>query len=556
MAEAAGSTARAVAILRAAVGAGVRHVVLAPGSRSQALAFAAAAAEREGSIQLHVRLDERGAGFFALGIARETGVPAMIVVTSGTAVANLHPAVLEAHHARVPLLVVSADRPEELHGRRANQTTAQRGLFGDALRGLVQLDAGEAVDEDRVVDAVAASMGARDGGAGPVQLNAAFRDPLATALPEPLALHTGDARIVEPRGQRPRLLLERGPRTVIVAGADAGPVPEDVAHRGGWPLIAELSSGARFGRNVVVNYRELLQDPQLGGRIERVVVFGHPTLSREVPALIARTDCELVVVDADGADTVAGPDRDARVVSGVDVAEGAADRAWLGAWLSASRAWLAAHDTAVAPNPDAANSHDPAVRLAHVKQEFAQIRASVDRAMLVEAVWRVSWPHDRILFGASRLIRVADATLPGKRIPVHANRGLAGIDGTVATGLGIAAALGAAGGPGVTRVVMGDLTLLHDAASLLRVASEATPRIQLIVGDDGGGTIFDELEAAQLGSAEDRDRVLFTPQRVDLQALASAYDWEFRTAATRGALEQVLTAASDRPVLIRVPLSR
>ncbi|MGO2663627.1 2-succinyl-5-enolpyruvyl-6-hydroxy-3-cyclohexene-1-carboxylic-acid synthase, partial [Mycetocola reblochoni] len=426
MAEAAGSTARAVALLDAVAAVGVRHVVLAPGSRSQALAFAAAAAERSGTLRLHVRLDERGAGFFALGIGRETGVPALVVVTSGTAVANLHPAVLEAHHARVPLLLATADRPEELHGVRANQTTRQDGVFGAVLRDSVDLGADTAVDADRIAAAVAASRGGAGGGSGPVQLNVAFRDPLSSALPEPFALAAGPAPELRAPSSRPRLDLVQGPRTVVVAGADAGPLAEEIAHLGGWPLLAEVSSGARFGRNVVVNYRELLADPRLGGRVERVVVLGHPTLSREVPALLGRAGVEVIVVDPDGHETVAGRTGSATVVAGVDVVGGQADREWLGGWLRASRAWLDAHDTSVAPDPEAANSHDPAVRLAHVKREFAQVRAAVDREMLVESVWRVSWPHDRILFGASRLIRVADATLPGKRIPVHANRGLAG----------------------------------------------------------------------------------------------------------------------------------
>ncbi|MGO3886826.1 MAG: 2-succinyl-5-enolpyruvyl-6-hydroxy-3-cyclohexene-1-carboxylic-acid synthase, partial [Mycetocola sp.] len=537
------STATAIALLNAAIGAGVEHVVLSPGSRSQAIAFAAAAAERQGQIQLHVRIDERGAGFFALGIARETGVPALVVVTSGTAVANLFPAVLEASHARVPLLLVTADRPAELHGIRANQTTTQRGIFGDVLRYSCELgpDDTEPVTE-RVTAAIAAARGAVPGGAGPVQINAAFRDPLASALPEPVPfVAPAGAPDIQRHSARPAIVLDRGPRTVVIAGADSGPIAEDIAHRGGWPLLAEISSGSRFGRNLVVNYRELLRDPELGGRIERVVVFGHPTLSREIPALIGRDNVDTVVIDAYGADTVGGTGERIRAYASVDVAEGAADRGWLGEWLRPARAWLAEHDTGIAPDPDAANSHDPAVRLAHVKREFAQIRARVTREMLVDAVWRTSWPHDRILFGASRLIRVADATLAGKRIPVHANRGLSGIDGTVATGLGVAAALRTQQSPGITRVVLGDVTLLHDTGSLLRVDAEAPARIQVIVGDDGGGTIFDDLEAAALGTTEDRDRVLYTPHTVDLEALAKAYGWEYVSVQTRGALEQALT---------------
>ena len=128
------ATVFAVELLGELIRRGVRDVVVCPGSRSQALALAAAAAERADAIRLHVRVDERSAGFFALGVARETGVPAPVVVTSGTAVANLAPAVLEAHEARVPMLVLTADRPDELRGIRSNQTTRQLGLLGSGLR--------------------------------------------------------------------------------------------------------------------------------------------------------------------------------------------------------------------------------------------------------------------------------------------------------------------------------------------------------------------------------------------------------------------------------------
>ena len=198
----------------------------------------------------------------------------------------------------------------------------------------------------------------------------------------------------------------------------------------------------------------------------------------------------------------------------------------------------------------------PGERLGAIAAELSVIRAPIDRAGLVDAVWRATWPHDRLVFGSSRLVRVADQVLPGKKVPVHANRGLAGIDGTVATATGIAVASQAGGGPGVTRVLLGDLALLHDVGALLLPPQEQEPRIQVIVGNDGGGTIFDGLEVASVAGREVMDRVLFTPHAVRLEELAAAYGWDYRRVTTRSALDQALTSPVGGRQLIEVPLDR
>ncbi|MGH7292697.1 MAG: thiamine pyrophosphate-binding protein, partial [Myxococcota bacterium] len=194
--------------------------------------------------------------------------------------------------------------------------------------------------------------------------------------------------------------------------------------------------------------------------------------------------------------------------------------------------------------------------LGAIQAEMAAIRAPLDRAALVDAVWRATWPHDRLMFGSSRLVRVADSVLGGKKVPVHSNRGLAGIDGTIATATGIALASQTDDRPGITRVLLGDLTLLHDVGALLLPPTEDEPRIQVIVGNDGGGTIFDGLEVAEVAPAEAMDRVLYTPQAARLEHLALAYGWEFARVSTRAALDQVLTAPVDGRQLIEVPLPR
>ncbi|MCR2792028.1 thiamine pyrophosphate-binding protein [Microbacterium sp. zg.Y625] len=609
-AEQAPATDAAAALLGRLVERGVRDLVLSPGSRSQALALVAAELEARGLVRLHVRIDERVAGFTALGLARESGVPAAVICTSGTAAANLLPAALESHHAGVPLLLLTADRPPELRGVGANQTTRQPGMFAVSARREYDLPVPDEIDRDgdgdqtamlREVadDAYGASLGWGSLPSGPVHLNVPCREPLGGTLPDWLlrsaatadagaaddagsgdagpgadvvadeersaedegevsgALYQGGGGIglsdLPAGGDEEPVTLHQGPRTVVVAGADAGAGAEDLAHRASWPLVAEIVSGARFGRNLVHGYRALLRDPELGGRVQRAVVFGHPTLSREVVALLSRPDVEVIAVRGPGEPLNLNGVTTA--VGDVDIAPGKADREWLGEWMLASRA--ASVDLApAAPDADGLASAQPAQRLGAIAAELQAIRAPLDREALVDAVWRATWPHDRLMFGSSRLVRVADAVLAGKKVPVHANRGLAGIDGTIATAMGIALASQAGGAPGVTRLLLGDLAFLHDVGALLLPPQEHEPRIQVIVGNDGGGTIFDGLEVAAVAPPAAMERVLYTPQTARLEQLATAYGWEYQRVTTRAALDQVLTAPVGGRQLIEVPLPR
>jgi len=524
----------------------VRDLVLCPGSRSQALALAAAEFERAGLLRLRVRIDERSAGFLALGLALESRTPVVVVTTSGTAVANLHPAVLEASHAGVPLIVVTADRPAELLGVGANQTTVQAGIFGTAVRRSWDEPAPHVDDVPGRAAALATDV--LDAIAGPVHLNLAFREPLSAVVPVP-AIDAGNW-VAAPTA-RDTVPITPGPPTVVIAGTGAGDRAEAIARDLGAPLFAEVSSGARFGPNLVAAYRELLVEPGFGDRIERVVVFGHPTLSREVPTLLQRAGVETIVVRGPERDAY-DPGRSARIVDDLKV-EGVAgpdSRVWVGPWVAASRELLAVEET-----PAASLTDDRLERAEFARVQLERLREPVTRRMLVEAVWAISWPHDRLVLGASRLVRDLDRVAVGKKIPVFANRGLSGIDGTIATATGIALAADNAERAGGTRVLLGDLALLHDAGSLAPAAGEPAPRMQIIVGNDGGGTIFDGLEVAATADPELFDRVLYTPHAVDLAALAAAYGWEYRRAATRAELDDALSASGNR-VLIEVPLIR
>lgn len=587
----------ATELLAELVRRGVQDLVVCPGSRSQALALAAAAAEEAGAIRLHVRVDERSAAFFALGIARETGLPAPIIVTSGTAVANLTPAAFEAHEGRVPLIALTADRPAAVRGRRGSQTTRQADMFGPAAR--LALDVpppaiGTNGDLDRApardpqvlaATALQASLG-RAGGlpAGPVQLNLQFVEPLSgTAgfdrmIAEGFRAAAAEGAEARAQADPPRTAIgtpettythDDDALTVVVAGAGAGIEAEEFARAAGLPLLAEVVSGSRFGREAITAYATLIADPEIGGLTERAIVFGHPTLTRQVPALLTRDDVEVIVVDPHTAEHF-NPGGRAHVVSAAQVGDAhdpRTHRRWLRAWIAADRELQRERSTMHEPDLEAARETGYKERNAYARAELAVRREPVSRELLVESVWRATWPHDRLVLAASRLVRELDALAPARRLSIHSNRGLAGIDGTVATALGIATASQAVVDPehptssaGVTRLIIGDLALLHDAGSLLLEeagarAATGAPRVQVFVGNDNGGTIFDGLEVAGSAAPDAFARVMRTPQRANLEQLAAAYGWSYARAATRGELEQLLTAPVTGPTLVEIPLA-
>lgn len=538
-------------LVQALAALGVEDVVLAPGSRSAPLAYAladAAAADRPAGapeLRLHVRVDERSAGFVALGLARGSAHtegaramrPVAVVTTSGTAVANLHPAVLEAHHSGVPLLVLSADRPHELRGSGANQTTDQAGIFGTAVRLALDVPApvglpDEARDLRRLAArAVAAATGARTGDPGPVHVNVAFREPLVPgAEPWPAPSATGltlvqpralpgpatgavpavvDQRVTESVAPRPRSGRAGGTATVLVAGDGAGPAARRLAEANGWPLLAEPSSGARGGAHAITTYRHLLDVPELGGRVRRVVVTGRPTLSRPVQRLLARENVDVVVVAPRGGTWPDAARNAAQVVheptARMRHGRLAGPAGWLEEWQAADEAAVAAVDG-----------------LLDVPEGTRRSRSGtrVTGPALARAVARTSTPTDVLVVGSSNPVRDLDLVARWDAPPlVLANRGLAGIDGTVSTAVGVALALPERR----VRLYVGDLTFLHDAGGLLRGSLERRVDLQVVVANDDGGSIFATLEHGEPERAATFERVFGTPQGADVAALCAGY---------------------------------
>jgi 2-succinyl-5-enolpyruvyl-6-hydroxy-3-cyclohexene-1-carboxylate synthase len=537
-------------LVQALASLGVREVVLAPGSRSAPLALALADAAHDERppqvppLRLHVRVDERSAGFLALGLARAAaqaeppGAPVAVVTTSGTAVANLHPAVLEASHAGLPLLLLTADRPHELRGTGANQTTDQVGIFGSAVRLAIDVPAPAGLpDEARdvrsvVARAVAAATGARTGAPGPVHVDLAYREPLVGALDEPWpAPGTAGLTLVEPRlgpaeprgaapatGAVPTVVADAGRRrrgrraqpTVVVAGDGAGPAARRLAEQTGWPLLAEPSSGARGGPQAVAAYRLLLADERLGGAVRRAVVFGRPTLSRQVSRLLADPQVEVVVVAPRGAPWPDAARNAAEVL--LDVPAGLRRSGAAPEWAQAWRAADAAARDALARLLDVTPGAPGGRR--------SRSAARVSGPALARAVAQVSAPQDVLVVGSSNPVRDLDLVAAWDAPPlVLANRGLAGIDGLVSTATGVALGLP----DRRVRAYLGDLSFLHDVGGLLCGPAEPAADLQIVVANDDGGSIFGTLEPGAAAPPAVFERVFATPHGADLAALCAGY---------------------------------
>jgi 2-succinyl-5-enolpyruvyl-6-hydroxy-3-cyclohexene-1-carboxylate synthase len=518
---------------------GITDAVISPGSRSTPLVLALAAEQR---MRVHVRLDERSAGFFALGLARGTGRAVLVVTTSGTAAAELHAAVLEAHHARVALIVCTADRPPERHGVGSPQTVNQSGLFGDAVRGY--LEPGVAQVESQggwrsLAARVVANATHHPAGAGPVHLNLAFREPLVGdpgALPAGrsggrpwLSTGGGHSTVEEALLER---VLEPELRGVIVAGAGCNALDDalELGDRLSWPVLADpLAWPRRPSPALVTSADLLLRSERFATSVvpEVVVHLGDRPASRVVAQWLASAAATHVVVDARW--PFADPDLTAAVVVQAKPdefttaalahvpppGEARALAAWAARWRAADQAAQRA----------VASSLDERLELTEPGVARALYRALPQAAALFVAS---SMPvRDLEWFAAAR----DDPPV------VFANRGANGIDGTVSTALGLATSR-----PGLaTFGLLGDLAFLHDLSGLMFGEHEA-PAATLVVIDNAGGGIFSFLAQASTIAQSTFERLFGTPQRSNIAALAAAAGCEVTDVGTTGELAGALAA--------------
>jgi 2-succinyl-5-enolpyruvyl-6-hydroxy-3-cyclohexene-1-carboxylate synthase len=526
------STALAAVLVDELIRGGVTEAVLSPGSRSAPLAFALHQADAEGRLRLHVRIDERTAGFLALGLAKGSGRPVPVVTTSGTAAVNLHPAVVEASHSGVPLLALTADRPPELRGVGANQTINQVRLYGDSVVLFIDLRApddraGQVEQWRGAIGEVLAALHS-----GPVHLNVPLRDPLvpdgSDAWVEPLAPSGERQPWLHPAPGGHVLPLPLGPRTVVIAGDAAPPAARSVAEAASWPLLAEPTSGVRSGPNALATYRLLLD--QLGGDIERIIVYGRPTLSRPVTRLLTRADLDVVLVRGPGpAPTMGRTDAEltdavSPVWSGPETPHGVPDR-WLQRWLDAD---------AVA---------------AKVVAEI--LDDGVNGPTIARTVAQALPPGGLLLVGSSASARDLDLAEPWDdalgadgRL-VLANRGASGIDGTLSTAIGAALAYG-----GDALAVLGDLTFLHDSTGLVIGPDEPRPDLTIVVNNDDGGGIFGQLEPGQPAFAGSFERLFGTPHGVDIASLCAATRTAHQRVTSLEELRAALRPGSQRGIRV------
>lgn len=510
-------------VLAGLIVAGVREIVLSPGSRSAPLAYAAAEAEATGVLRIHVRIDERSAGFLALGLSQGSQTPVALIATSGTAIGELLPAIMEANHTATPLLVLSADRPDELLGTGASQSTDQKQLFGTHVRTVLNVPAG-ADPSQALTEALSALAGSATRPGGPVQLNLQFRDPLTPGPTDTVANQRWtelDAALWQQSAQPvnwsvPEGLEER--RTVVVAGHDTGGEAQAFARQLGLPLFAEPSSNARFSAHAIGHYRPLLAVG--AAQIERVVLFGRPTLSRPVGRLLADPAVTTAIWQPTPVSWYEPGRRRERIISTATELlsfAGKAPEHWLRSWQELD-----------------------AQALAVCEELYGS--EQLTGPSVAQTVW--STVNGPLLLGSSNIIRDFDlcaAPAAAASGQVFANRGLAGIDGTISTGLGLALATGK---PTVS--IMGDITFLHDASAMLWTPGEPAPDLDVVVYNDGGGAIFSTLEHGQVAESgrygQAVERLFATPQNVQLQPLAIAYGWDYQQASTQAELRQVLRA--------------
>ena len=517
---------------------GVTDACLAPGSRSAPLAMALDADDR---IRLHVRHDERSAAFLALGLAKASQRPVAVVCTSGSAVANFHPAVVEADAAGVPLLLLTADRPPELRGTGANQTIDQIKIFGSAVRWFCEVGAPDAEQAGywrSVADrACGEARGALSGPPGPVHLNLALREPLvapAGQQPDPTVggrpdggpwTHTGEPRRT-PGAQDVAWLAEqiqateRGLLVVGDTGADPRPL-QALAAAAGWPLIAEPQSGARSGPNAVSTYDYLLRHPLFGGshNPDLVVVVGRIGLSR---SLLGWLSPDVPQVLLDGYGTWRDPKRTLwRVMTGDPALTATAvrddlldreDSEWLGSWRRAEQVVRTAVDEVL-----------------DADDVPSEPRSARDLAAAVPA-------GSTLAVASSMPVRDLDLTMhPRSGLRVLANRGASGIDGFVSTALGIAAA-----DRGPVFALGGDLSVLHDQNGFLPSPTGRPDLVMVVLNNDGGG-IFSFLPQARFPRGY--ETLFGTPHGIDFANLAALHGLGHRRLDSAGDLADRVLAA-------------
>ncbi len=563
------NTALASAMAEELARSGVRRAVISPGSRSTPLAVAL---WRQPEIEVTVILDERSAGFFALGTGLATGEPAAVLCTSGSAAANLHPSIVEADEAGAPMIVLTADRPPELRDIGAGQTIDQLKLYGDAVRWFCEVGTHEADDDGllhfRAVACRAHATAVGDPRPGPVHLNVPWREPLAplpvegqVTASEPLALKgRGDAPLSAVARAAPRAdqgLLDRlaeriegASRGLIVAGRQADPMLAEpvsgLAAACGYPILAEPTSQLRRGphdRSLVIStYDHIARDRPPDLEPELVLRFGEMPTSKPLRQWLAAVP-GLVQIVMDPVGEWREPTRRAEIILRADPTATARS-------LTERLSRLRPGASAVAGSPFAAGwlAAERAVRDA-VDERIGSLE-ELSEPGVWSALSRALRDGDSVFAASSMPVRDLEAFLrPGPEgVRFASNRGANGIDGLVSTAAGLAAGTGAR-----TWAVIGDLALFHDLGGLS--AARDVPDLRLIVIDNSGGGIFHFLPQADVMPEGEFEELLGTPAGLDPAATAGLFGLTVEAPSTPAELEAALDGQA-RMIVVRTDRRR
>lgn len=555
------NTALASAFAEELARGGLRHAVVSPGSRSTPLAVAL---WRQPEIEVTVLIDERSAGFYALGAAQASGGPVALLCTSGTALANYHPAVCEADESGIPLVVLSADRPPELRGIGAGQTIDQIKLFGSAVRWFCEAGTHAADDggllhyRSLACRALAAARG--EVRPGPVHLNLPWREPLAP-VPVEGAVTAADPLALEGRDGRPLTAVTRvdvepsaflldevaghigdALSGVIVAGRQLDPeLREPLAHLAqvsGFPVLAEPTSQLRCGPHdrsrVVAAYDLLLRDERFARSVvpDLVLRFGAMPTSKPLRAWLAGSGASEIAIDPDGGWNE--PANRAAAILRADPTELASG-------------WAARLEQEPRGAPDAWIEAERAAQEA--LDEALDGSGEISEPALHRALGAAHRDGDLVYTASSMPIRDQEAFLPAAAADALflCNRGANGIDGLISSGIGAAHASGRP-----TTILTGDLGLLHDVGGLAALREVSVP-VRIVVIDNDGGGIFHFLPQARALAAEEFEALLGTPRGVDAARAAALFDLPHRRLDSLAELPAALAAGTG---LIEVAVDR
>ena len=525
---------------------GVRHAVVSPGSRSTPIALEIANRQE---IEMHIFHDERSAAFAALGIAKASGVPAILVCSSGTAAVEFHPAVVEAHHSETPILICTADRPAELQGVGAPQTIDQQNLYGVAIRKFVNAEVADDSESHTwrhiARDLFATSLGDVQ---GPVHLNLRFREPLmgfATNLPPRSAsdaVITKKVALPSSRSLRKLNKALESENGLIIAGPENYRVESilRLAETLGWPIIADPRSGTRVPNKLVVAGADaILRDEDFSKRLRPDVVlrFGTLPASKVVNSWLSGSGANQVVITT--TPSLTDPDRQCslHIVSDIDeLCAGLVSvhskefvrkrsLSWLDKWVAAEDSAQKAINAALADEPGLT---EPGVARAIYALVPEASHLVVSSSMPIRDV---EW------FGA-----------PRNGLRVHANRGANGIDGVVSTAVGVALATRQP-----TTLLIGDIALLHDVNGLINLASRKID-LRIVVIDNNGGGIFSFLPQAQALDEAKFEKIFGTPHDANIKMLAQAHQINTHELTNISDLAEVLSQRG--PWLARVVTDR